>query len=401
MNFPFFISARYFSTKKNSNFVHIVSWVSLLGVAVGTASLILVLSVFNGFEALILKMYNSFDPHIKITSSEGKVFEPGNILINNSEIAHKAYVLEEEVLLKYQEKEFIATLKGVSPSYKKLTDFDSLLIDGSYIDAYENNNVAVVGSGVAYHLSMGLGTMFEQLQVYTLNRTSKTLLNPQHVFKKGTVLPLGIFSIQAEIDEQYIITPLTFIQDLAERDRGISAIEIKLKDVAETLKVQEQLKATLGDNFIVENRLEQQDFLYKILNTEKLAVFLIFAFIMIISTFNIVGSLTMLMLDKRQDITILKSFGVTNTAIRSIFFNKSMLTISAGIFIGTIVGLLIAFLQKTYGFISMGSGSFIINTYPVVIKITDVILIITTVLLIGALASWYPVKVLSRRLLKT
>ena len=211
---------------------------------------------------------------------------------------------------------------------------------------------------------------------------------------------MGIFSIQAEIDEQYIITPLAFVQDLAERDRKISAIEIKLKDVTEMLKVQEQLKVSLGDKFILENRLEQQEFLYKILNTEKLAVFLIFAFIMIISTFNIVGSSTMLMLDKRQDITILKSFGVTKNAIRSIFFNKSMLTIIAGIFTGTIVGLLIAFLQKNYGLISMGNGNFVINAYPVVIKITDVILIITTVLLIGALASWYPIKVLSRRLFK-
>ena len=198
---------------------------------------------------------------------------------------------------------------------------------------------------------MGLGTIFEQLQVYTLNRNSKTLLNPQHIFKKGTVLPLGIFSIQAEIDEKYIITPLDFVQDLAERGKGISAIEIKLRNAADMFKVQEQLKATIGDNFIVENRLEQQDFLYKILNTEKLAVFLIFTFIMIISTFNIIGSLTMLMLDKRQDIKILKSFGVTQNGIKYIFFNKSMLTIIAGIFIGTIAGLLIAFLQKNYGII--------------------------------------------------
>jgi ABC-type lipoprotein release transport system permease subunit len=378
--------------------VHIISWVSLLGVAIGTASLILVLSVFSGFEALILNMYNSFDPHLKITSAEGKVFDPSNILISNSEIAQQAYILEEEVLLKYQEKEFIATLKGVSPSYKILTDFDTLLIDGSYIDAYESSDVAVVGSGVAYHLSMGLGNMFEQLQVYTLNRSSKTLLKTQNFFKKRNVLPIGIFSILPEIDEKYIITPLAFIQDLTERDKEISAIEIKLKDINDMFKIQKQLKVNLGDKFVVENRLEQQEFLYKILNTEKLAVFLIFAFIMIISTFNILGSLSMLMLDKRQDIITLKSLGVTKKVIRSIFFNKSMLTICAGIFIGTIVGLLIAFLQKNYGFISMGSGSFVVNTYPVAIKITDVLLVITTVFFIGALASWYPVKVLSRRL---
>lgn len=397
MNFPFFIATRYFSTKKNSNFVHIISWVSLVGVAIGTAALILVLSVFNGFEDLILKMYNSFNPHLKITSAEGKVFDPSNIIITNPEIAEKAYVLEERVLLKYQEKEFIATVKGVSSSYKQLMNFDSLLVDGSYIDAYENNNVAVVGRGVAYYLSMGMGTMFEQLQIYVPNRSAKTLLNPQSAFKKGSVLPLGIFSIQAEIDEKYIITPLAFIQNLAERDDKVSAIEIKLKDSDEMLKAQEQLKAQLGDKFIVDNRLEQQEFLYKILNTEKLAVFLILAFIMIIATFNIVGSLSVLMLNKKEEIKTLKSFGATRNDIKAVFFNKSMFTIILGIFIGLAIGLLLASLQQTYGFISMGSSGFVVNTYPVVIKLTDIFVVSITVVFIGLLASWYPATVLSRK----
>jgi len=398
VNFPLFIAKRYFSTKKNSNFVHIISWVSLIGVAIGTAALILVLSVFNGFEDLILKMYNSFDPHLKITLEEGKVFDPSKIIINNPDIEEKAYVLEEKVLLKYQEKEFITIVKGVSPSYQQLTNFDSLLVDGNYINAYENNNVAVVGRGVAYYLSMGLGTMFEQLQVFAPNRSAKTLLNPQTAFKQGSVLPVGVFGIQAEIDEQYIITPLAFIQSLAERDNKISSIEIKLKNTDKMLKVQEQLKVQLGDQFIVQNRLEQQEFLYKILNTEKLAVFLILAFIMIIATFNIVGSLSMLMLDKKQDIKTLKSFGATENEIRAIFFNKSMLTIIAGIFIGLAIGLLLASLQQTYGFISMGSGSFVVNSYPVVMKLTDVFVVSITVLTIGLLASWYPAKILSKKL---
>ena len=163
--------------------MHIVSWVSLAGVSIGTCALVLVLSVFNGFEELILKMYSSFDPHLKITSAEGKVFNPSNIIINNPEILEKAYVLEEEALLKYQEKEFIATVKGVSSSYEQLINFDSLLVDGTYIDSYKSNNVAVIGRGVAYYLSMGLGTIFEQLQVYVPNRSLKTLLNPQNSFK--------------------------------------------------------------------------------------------------------------------------------------------------------------------------------------------------------------------------
>ena len=398
MNFPFFIAKRYFSTKKNSNFVHIISWVSLVGVAIGTAALILVLSVFNGFEDLILSMYNSFDPHLKITSAEGKVFNPDGLKIEHNDIATKSYVLEEKVLLKYQEKEFIATVKGVSKQYRAQTTFDSLLVAGDYIDDYENNNVAVVGNGVAYYLSMGIGTMFEQLQVFVPNRNAKTLLNPASAFKQGSVLPVGVFSVQAEIDEQYIITPLAFIQNLASRDRLVSAVEIILTDSEKMLEVQQILKQQLGKEFVVKNRLEQQEFLYKILNTEKLAVFLILAFIMIIATFNIVGALSMLMLDKKRDIKTLKSLGATQSSVQTIFFNKSMLTIIAGTALGLFVGLSIAYLQQTFGFISMGGGSFVVNTYPVTIKFADVLLVSSTVFVIGLVASWYPAKLLSKKL---
>ena len=400
MNFPLFIAKRYFSTQKNSNFVHIISWVSLIGVSIGTAALILVLSVFNGFEDLILGMYNSFDPHIKITINEEKTFSPDDINIKHEAIVVKAFVLEEDVLLKYQEKEFIATVKGVSEEYKLLTNFDSLLVDGSYIDAYENHNVAVAGRGVAYYLSMGLGTMIEQLKIYVPNRNVKTLLNPKKGFKQGSVLPIGVFGIQAEIDEKYIITPLSFIQHLSDRENQISAVEIKLNDVKRMLEVQEYLKTELGDSFVVKNRLEQQDFLYKILNTEKLAVFLILAFIMIIATFNIIGSLSMLMLDKKKDIKTFRSLGATRTDVQNIFFNKSMLTIISGTAIGLALGLVLAFLQQTFGIIGMGGGNFVVEAYPVAIKIADVFLVSITVIIIGIIASWYPSKVLTRKLFR-
>ena len=377
--------------------MHIISWVSLVAVSIGTAALILVLSVFNGFEDLILKMYNSFDPHLKVISAEGKAFDPKNIKINTSEIAEKAYVLEEKVLLKYQEKEFIATVKGVSSSYKNLTNFDSLLINGEYIDSYENNNVAVVGRGVAYYLSIVAGSMFEQLQVFTANRSAKTLLNPQVAFKKSSVSPVGVFGIQSEIDEQYIITPLAFIQNLSDRGHKISAIEIKLKNADKMLQIQKQLQEQLGGKFIVKNRLQQQAFLYKILNSEKLAVFLILAFIMIISCFNIVGSLSMLILDKTRDIKTLKSFGATERKIRTLFFYKSMLTTIVGILFGIAIGLLLALLQQNFGFISMGNGSFIVDAYPVLIKISDVFLVIITVVVIGLAASWFPSKILIKK----
>ncbi|MDC0204397.1 ABC transporter permease [Flavobacteriales bacterium] len=403
MNFPFFIARRFFSTKRKSNFVHIISLISLIGVAVGTAGLILVLSVFNGFENLVLSMYNSFDPHLKITSTQGKTFNPDLIkenILGNSNVEVTAFVLEEKVLLKYQEKEFIAIVKGVSENYQKLTNFDSLLIDGNYITEYGHKNVAVIGAGIAYYLSMGLGAMFDHLQVFLPNRNSTTLLNHNTAFKQSSVLPVGIFRIQAEIDQEYIITPLKFIQQLSEKENEISAIEIKLKAADKMLLVQEQLKKVLGVNYIVKNRLEQQVFLYKILNTEKLAVFLILVFIMIIATFNIVGSLSMLMLDKKDDILSLKSFGTSKKQIQHIFFNTSMLTIISAAIGGLLIGVTLGLLQQSFGFVGMGGGNFIIDAYPVAFSTLDILLVFVTVIIIGSLASWYPSKALTNRLFR-
>ena len=398
MNFSFFIAKRYFLTNKKKNIVHIISWISLLGIAISTTALILVLSVFNGFEDLILKMYNSFDPHIKITSAEGKTFNSKDIILDHPDILVKSFVLEERVLLEYQQKKFIATIKGVSPSYRDLTNFDSLLVEGNYINDYDNKNIAVVGKGVAYYLSIGLNNMFEQLEVFIPNRTKKTLLNPTTSFNKGSLLPVGFFSIQNEIDQEYIIVPLQFIQKLSERENNISAIEIKLKNQNRMLDVQQELKNNLGSKFIIKNRLEQQEFLYKILNSEKLIVFLILVFIMIIAAFNIVGSLTMLILEKKKDIKTFQSFGATVKNVQSIFFNKSMLTIISGTLIGVFFGLILAFSQQKFGFISMGNGSFVVSAYPVLIKMTDVLITCTTVLLIGFFASWYPSKILAKKL---
>ncbi|MBT3611799.1 MAG: FtsX-like permease family protein [Flavobacteriales bacterium] len=403
MNFPFFIAKRYFTTKENSGLVHIISWVSLFGIAIGTAALILVLSVFNGFENLVLSMYNSFDPHLKITSTEGKTFNPNEaktLLLTVEEIEISALVLEEKVLLKYQEKEYIATAKGVSEEYLELTNFSSVLIEGEYINGFESNNVAVVGRGVAYYLSMGIGSMFEQLNVFMPNRNNKTLLNLSTAFEQSAVLPVGIFGVQVEVDAAYIITPLLFVQQLAERNNEVSSIEIKLKDEGQMIAFQEQLQKVLGPNYMIKNRIQQQEFLYKILNTEKLAVFLILTFIMIIATFNIIGSLSMLMLDKKKDIATLRSLGCKVQDIQSLFFKKSMLTIILGTGIGLFIGLGLAFLQQTFGFISMGGGSFVINTYPIAIAFKDVLLVSVTVFIIGLLASWYPAKLLGRKLFK-
>ena len=403
MNISYFIAKRYFFRKSQNNFVHFISLVSFFGVMVGSAALILVLSVFNGFEDLVLNMYNSFDPHIKIQTTQGKVFEREPIekkLSTYDQIEENIFVLEEKVLLNYNDKEFIAIAKGVSDNYEKAIHFDSLIVEGRGLSSSEMDNVAVMGSGIAYYLSMGLGSVFENIQLYIPKREEKTLLNIQKAFEQHNIVPVGIFNIQNEIDSEYFITPLSFLQKISNRENRISSVEIKLKDPKEMYDLQQLLKNSLGNNYLIQNRFEQQQFLYKILNSEKLAVFIIFLFIILIATFNIIGSLTMLILDKRKDIFTLKSLGLNKIQIQKIFFKKNMFTILFGVLIGLLMGLSIAFAQQNFGLISLGDGNFVVDSFPVSIRFSDVILVFSTVFIIGVFSSWIPAKILTKKLFR-
>ena len=403
MNISYFIAKRYFFRKSQNNFVHFISLVSFFGVMVGSAALILVLSVFNGFEDLVLNMYNSFDPHIKIQTTQGKVFEREPIekkLATYDQIEENIFVLEEKVLLNYNDKEFIAIAKGVSDNYEKAIHFDSLIVEGRGLSSSDMDNVAVMGSGIAYYLSMGLGSVFENIQLYIPKREEKTLLNIQKAFEQHNIVPVGIFNIQNEIDSEYFITPLSFLQKISNRENRISSVEIKLKDPKEMYDLQQLLKNSLGNNYLIQNRFEQQQFLYKILNSEKLAVFIIFLFIILIATFNIIGSLTMLILDKRKDIFTLKSLGLNKIQIQKIFFKKNMFTILFGVLIGLLMGLSIAFAQQNFGLISLGDGNFVVDSFPVSIRFSDVILVFSTVFIIGVFSSWIPAKILTKKLFR-
>ena len=403
MNFPFFIAKRYLFSSKTNTSVNIVSFISMMGVIIGTAALVLLLSVFNGFEDLLLSMYNSFDPHLKITSNEGKTFNGESViseLESSEDILYFTEVLEEKVLMKNGEHEFIATIKGVGDDFSKMTNLDSIIVEGENFDNYESNSVAVLGQGVAYHLSMGVGNIFNRLKIFVPDRESKTLLNPSSAFASTSVLPIGIFSLGAEYDSKYIITPIVFLQDLLQK-KEVSAIQVQLKDESKMLEVQKYLQSILGENFIVSNRLQQHAVLHKILNSEKLGVFIILTFMLLIATFNIIGSLSMLMIEKKKDIQTFWNLGATQKSIQKIFFTEGMLTIIIGSFLGILLGLLLATLQMKYGIIGMGEGNFIIHSYPVAIHYADLIWVEITVLIIGLFASWYPAKVLSKRLLKT
>ena len=403
MNFPFFIAKRYLFSSKTKRAVNIISFVSVMGVIIGTSALVLLLSVFNGFEDLILNMYNSFDPHIKITSNEGKTFNSKNIiseLKKNEDILYLTDILEEKVLMKNGDYEFIASIKGVGEDFNKMTNLDSIIVEGESFNNYGNKNVAVLGQGVAYHLSMGVGNMFNRLRIFVPNRESKTLLNPTSAFSSTSVLPIGIFSLGAEYDSKYIITPIDFLQDLLQKNE-VSAIEINLKDESRMLEIQKYLQTNLGKNYKVSNRLQQHAVLHKILNSEKLGVFIILTFMLVISTFNIIGSLSMLMIEKKKDIKTFWNLGATQKSIQEIFFTEGMLTIIIGSLLGILLGLVLATIQMRYGIIGMGEGNFIIHSYPVSIHYVDLIWVECTMLFIGFFASWYPARVLSKRLIKT
>ena len=390
MNLPLYIAIKYFFSKKKIGYVHLLSIITQVGIAIGTAALVLVLSVFNGFENLVLDMYNVFDPHIKITSAEGKNFQNKKIidlLLLEEEINVFSSVLEEKVLVEYNKKQYLATIKGVDTNYNKLTNFDSILVNGDYIDNFQKTNVAVVGRGVAYYLSMNIGSFFENMTIYLPNRNSKNMLKIENAFVSSSISPVGIFGVQQEIDSKYIITPISFVQNLIQKQQYVSAIEINLKEKSKMLDFQKMLSEELGEKYLIKNQYQQQDFLFKILNTERLVVLLILIFIMIISAFNIISSLAVLIIDKKNDIDQLNNLGLDKSSIRKVFTYKSMLVVLSGSFFGLLFGFSIAYLQQEFGFVKMGEGSFVIDAYPVKILLKDLIFIQIIVLLIGFVAS--------------
>lgn len=390
MNLPLYIAIKYFFSKKKIGYVHLLSIITQVGIAIGTAALVLVLSVFNGFESLVLDMYNVFDPHIKITSAEGKNFQNKKIidlLLLEEEINVFSSVLEEKVLVEYNKKQYLATIKGVDTNYNKLTNFDSILVNGDYIDNFQKTNVAVVGRGVAYYLSMNIGSFFENMTIYLPNRNSKNMLKIENAFVSSSISPVGIFGVQQEIDSKYIITPISFVQNLIQKQQYVSAIEINLKEKSKMLDFQKMLSEELGEKYLIKNQYQQQDFLFKILNTERLVVLLILIFIMIISAFNIISSLAVLIIDKKKDIDQLNNLGLDKQSIRKVFTYKSMLGVLSGSFFGLLFGFSLAYLQQEFGFVKMGEGSFVIDAYPVKILLKDLIFIQIIVLLIGFVAS--------------
>jgi ABC-type transport system, involved in lipoprotein release, permease component len=407
MSFPFYIASRYLVSKKSRNAINIISIISIAGVAVGTAALIIVLSVFNGFEDLLMKLNNSFDPDIKVLPASGKTFVPDSDFESTLQtcdfVSSVSYTLEENALLQYNGKQVIAMVKGVDDKFFETTGLDSMVIRGESLLYNGKVSCAIMGAGVAYSMGV-ICDYLEPLAISVPSRTTEIKGNfsdaASDILKSVSLYASGIFAIQQEYDAHYVIIPLVEERRLLEFDDEVGAAEIKLNPKTSNDEAVKQLSAKLGDKFRILDRNMQHEYSYKIMQSEKWAIFMILIFILLIASFNIIASITMLIIDKRNDISILRSMGADDSSIRRIFFIEGLGISLVGAVVGLFIGGLICWLQMTYGFVKLGggSGSFIIDAYPVAIHIVDVLWSFVAVMLIGLFAAWMPVRFVTRKL---
>lgn len=404
MKLSLYIARRYLFARKSRNAINIISGISVAGVTVGTMALIIVLSVFNGLEKLVQSIFNTFDPDLKITAIEGKTFPMDSVrlgLLSDMEgIMAYSLTLEENALLKYGERQFIATIKGVDDNYITVSGIDSAMWDGKFILKSENNRpYSVPGIGIARYLGLNINFV-TPLNIYVPRRTGSVTLNPDNAFVRKFIFPSGIFQVEQEYDSKYVYVPLDFARELLDYDTEVTSVEIKFRSGADSRKVRKDVESVFGEDFRVQNRYEQQEIFYKVMRSERLAIFFILTFILIIASFNIIGSLTMLIIEKERDIEILKSLGADNNLIQKIFIFEGWLISIIGAIAGVVLGFIVCWIQLKYGIVRLQSDSLLMNSYPVLMKIRDFILVPLTVLLIGYWAAWYPVRFLTKKYLK-
>ncbi len=421
MNLSLFIAKRYLISKKSHNAINIITFISIAGVCIGTMALIIVLSAFNGISALVFGLYNTFDPDIKISPKEGKTFvmDPATAeKIKKLEgVAYYTEVLQENALLKYDDKQVIATIKGVSDDFVKMTRLDTVTREGEFLLQQDSIDYAVLGYGLASRLNISLTDFMNPLEIYIPKRGNQAVLNPEDAFLVRTVEVSGVFSLNDDFDYRYAILPLSLAKTLLNRKDELSTIEIGLKPGADLDKTKAEIQKMLaqplplggevglqvlpngedlGGAYVIKTRYEQNEILFKTINSEKWWTFLILAFILVIATFNVIGSLTMLIIEKKKDIQTLMFLGADKTLIRQIFMREGLMITLTGVISGLLLGLMLCWIQMTFKLVPFSEG-FIVDSYPIKIIPTDLALVFGTVLLIGFFAAWYPVRVFTRK----
>ncbi len=402
MKLAFYIARRYLISKKSANIINLISGISVAGVTVGTIAFIVVLSVFNGIDSFIKTMLSNFDPDLKIEIAEGKSFTLNDAdfqAVKNLEgvVSYKE-VVEENALLMYDNRQKYVTVKGVEDDYGEFSglDSDTILREGQFILTKEPHEFAVVGIGVAYDLSLGL-SFRSPLKFIVPKKEQKSRINLENALNQDYLFPSGIFSLQQEIDDKYVIVPIEFARNLFELEGRLTSFELKLKPEADEEDIKLQVKNILGDQFVVQDRFEQHELIHKVTQSEKWIGFLILSFILVIASFNLLGSLTMIIIDKKDDIKILEGMGADKKLIKRIFLLEGWLISFSGALIGLLLGIALVWAQAEFGLLKLpGGGSFALSAYPVELQLIDVVATFLVVIAIGFLASWYPVRNLSQ-----
>lgn len=387
---PIYIAKRYLFSKKSVNAINIISGISMVGVLVGSASLIIILSVFNGLEEMIMKMYGNLAPQLRIEAIEGKSFSVDSVNLSQLEttpgVESYSKVLEEKVLLKYGKNQFIGVLKGTSMRIEELPERDSLMSQGSFAFDPDSSEV-VVGSAVAAYLGIDITDNQQVLEIYSPKRQVRASINPADEFRVSYVHPVGVLQRQPQVDE-FVYAPLLTARAALGIENRISAIEVELQPGVSERAFKTKIEAQLGPSFTVKDRGEQNPMLYKILNSEKWAIFLILMFVLAIAILNIIGSLTMLVVDKKQDIAVLRSLGASPGLIKNIFFTEGMIISLIGCIAGMAVGLTFCLIQINFGIISMEGNNLISEVYPVSLRGSDFLLVFLTVSVISAISAF-------------
>ena len=408
MNFPFYIARRYLFSRKSTHVINIISAISVTGVTVATMALVVTLSVFNGFHDLVASLFTAFDPQLKVAPAKGKAVAADEPALEKIKALPQIQVATETVedvaLAVYGERQTMVTIKGVQDNFDSLTHVREILQgDGTYELQAADLSYGILGIRVAEILGMGYSFKYP-LRIFAPRRDGQLdMFNPEECFYADELYSPGVlFCVkQAKYDKNYILTNIHFARRLFDMQGMVSALELRLKPGSNFEAVKSEIKEIAGDRFTVKDRFEQQEDTFNIMKIEKLMAFSFLTFILVVACLNIIGSLSMLMIDKKKDVVTLRNLGASDRQIVQVFLFEGRLISLAGAVLGIVLGLLLCWLQQTFGLVGLGrsSGSFIIDSYPVSVHAEDILLIFITVLVSGFLAVWYPVKYFAKRLL--
>jgi len=400
VNLPFLIARRYFFAKKSHNIINVITGISMLGVGIGAMALVVVLSAFNGLERLVGGMYSSFQPDVRIELREGKTFHidslPESTIRVIEGIKYLSPSIEETILLKYKEAQFFVTAKGVTDEFLDMSGLDSMIYDGTLKIQEDGVNFIVLGYGVADQLNVFLNHVFEPIKTYAAKRDAKVGAQIHEAFNADVIYPSAIFSINPEFDYQYAVMPYEYTSKLLQQKNRVSSYEIGVDEEVDAEATAELIRSKIPTKYIVKTRYQLNELLYKTNQTEKWITFFILTFILGIASFNMLGSLTVLILEKKKDLYTLSAMGFTSAQMKKTFLIEGLLISIIGGGCGILLGLALCFLQQNVGLLKLQEGG-ISPYYPIEIQVSDILSIVLLVVIIGFVCSWLPTRWLLNR----